>query len=258
VWFLNVKSIFRDAGYASFLQRPLVKSRRCKNCPKGNIRLAFCPVCSYVINLEFEPDLAEYTQAYESSLDFSPFFQHYARSLAKRLIERYNLYDKDIISIGSGRGRFLRLLCSLGNNRGIGFDPSYVESLGEAEDRVKFIKDLYSYRYSSYQADVFVCRQTFEHIHDPKGFLVMLRHAIKRDAVIFFEVLNAFSGGSLSGMSSTNIAPISHPSHFLTLFHLQVFVSVRLLKSSKVSSSVSTRFGLIDVCQELALNCQVK
>ena len=166
-----------------------------RNCPKGAIKLAFCPVCSFITNLTFEPGRLEYTQAYENPLHFSPRFQDYTRSLATRLVKRYNLYNKDIIEIGCGKGYFLTLLCELGNNRGVGFDPTYVEQEkhSEAKNRVKFIKDFYSERYGNYKGDLIVCRQTLEHIQNPKGFLNMLRQTISNrlNTYIFFEVPNA-------------------------------------------------------------------
>jgi hypothetical protein len=59
------------------------------------------------------------------------------------LIERYDLYGKDIIEIGCGQGEFLTLLCELGGNRGVGFDPAYISEHheSEAQDRVTSIKD---------------------------------------------------------------------------------------------------------------------
>ncbi|GAF94206.1 unnamed protein product, partial [marine sediment metagenome] len=80
--------------------------------------------------------------------------------MASRLIKRYNLYEKDIIEIGCGKGDFLLLLCELGNNRGFGFDPSYENerSNSEVAGQITFIRDFYSERYASYQADLIYCR----------------------------------------------------------------------------------------------------
>jgi SAM-dependent methyltransferase len=165
------------------------------NCPKGDIRLAFCPVCTYIVNLAFDPDRVEYTSRYENSLYFSPRFQDYTRSLAKRLIERCKLYDKQVISIGCGKGEFLLMLCELGNNSGVGFDPSYIEQNQhyKVKDRVKFVQDFYSERYKDYQGDLIECSQTLEHIQNPKSFLSMLRNIIgdRLSTYVFFEVPNA-------------------------------------------------------------------
>src|SRR3989304_3717247 len=95
------------------------------NCTKGDIKLAFCGECGLIWNLKFEEAIMEYTGPYDNSLHFSLVYQDYARSVADRLVKSYHLYRKTIIEIGSGRGDFLSMLCTAGNNRGIGFDPSF-------------------------------------------------------------------------------------------------------------------------------------
>jgi 2-polyprenyl-3-methyl-5-hydroxy-6-metoxy-1,4-benzoquinol methylase len=165
-----------------------------QNCPRGAIRLAFCPVCSFVTNLKFDPDKIKYTNSYGNPLHFSQRFRVYVVSLAQRLIERYNLYDKKIIEIGCGTGYFLTLLCELGNNYGVGFDPAYSEKGHAAtSNRVNVIQDTYSKHYDNYQAEFIVCRQTLEHIQNPKGFLKALRRTSGNQPIIymFFEVPNA-------------------------------------------------------------------
>jgi SAM-dependent methyltransferase len=164
-----------------------------QNCPKGDIRLAFCQECGFITNLAFNPKLLEYSEAYDNSLHFSSVFQEYARSLATRLIERYNIYDQDVIEIGCGKGDFLALLCEIGNNRGIGFDPSYENQRfdSKAAERITFIQDFYSERYAHYQGDLICCRYVFEHIDQPTDFLKMVRRTIgSREAVVYFEVPN--------------------------------------------------------------------
>ena len=165
-----------------------------QHCPKGEIKLAFCRVCGSITNLAFEPTRLQYQQAYENSLHFSPFFQEYARSVASRLIKRYNLHNKDVIEIGCGKGDFLLLLCELGDNRGVGFDPSYDSQPNDSEagEQITFIRDFYSERYASHQADLICCRYVLEHIHNPTDFLNMLRRMIGEhsDTVVFFEVPN--------------------------------------------------------------------
>ena len=55
------------------------------------------------------------------------------------------MHNKNIIEIGCGSGEFIKLLCELGNNKGIGFDPSYKEDRNKS-DKVKFIKGRLSYQ----------------------------------------------------------------------------------------------------------------
>ena len=164
------------------------------SCPKGSIRLALCRDCGFIFNTSFDPGLLEYSERYENTLDFSPRFQEYARSLAERLIERYDLHGRTVIEIGCGKGDFLLLLCKMGNNSGIGFDPSY-EDRPEAELDgldVRFIKDRYSETYVHYAADLIYSRHMLEHLADPRRFLDTIRSSIgDRCTAVFFEVPNA-------------------------------------------------------------------
>ena len=165
-----------------------------QQAPRGDIRLGFCQECSHIFNLAFKPELMEYNQAYENSLHFSPRFQSYAESLARHLIDRYQLYDKDIIELGCGQGDFLRLLCEFGNNRGVGFDPSYMpeQNSEAATQQITFIQDFYSERYTNYKADLMCCRHVLEHIQHPRDFLSNVRRSIgdRPGTVVFFEVPN--------------------------------------------------------------------
>jgi SAM-dependent methyltransferase len=162
--------------------------------PKGDVRLGFCGDCGHVFNLVFDPALIEYTQDYENSLHFSPRFQSYAEWLAARLVDRHDLHNRDIIEIGCGKGDFLKLLCELGGNRGVGFDPSYVpeQGVGEAAERITVIQDLYSERYANYKADFICCRHVLEHVQSPGDFLTTVRRAIgdRSGTPVFFEVPN--------------------------------------------------------------------
>lgn len=165
--------------------------------PKAEMRLAVCGECGHLFNRAFNPNLMTYTQDYENSLHFSPHFQRYAASLATKLIQRYDLHGKDIIEIGCGSGDFLTLLCKLGNNRGIGFDPGPLhEPLDKKQSgRITFIRDVYSDRYAHFTADLICFRHVLEHFHDPMDFLGMLRRAVasRPNAVLFAEVPNVQS-----------------------------------------------------------------
>jgi SAM-dependent methyltransferase len=183
--------------------------------PMGEMRLGFCGNCGHIFNVAFDPSLIEYTQDYENSLHFSPRFRSYAESLAARLVERYDLHDKDIIEIGCGTGEFLSLLCQMGGNRGIGFDPSYVPEPDPDHKaaRVTFIRDVYSERYADYKADFVCCRQVLEHIESPRDFLVSVRQAIgnRLGTAVFFEVPNAMF--TLRDLGIWDLI-YEHPSYF--------------------------------------------
>jgi len=165
-----------------------------RNCPRGDIKLAFCDNCGFITNTAFDLNQLNYSQEYENSLHYSARFQEYATSLANQLIERHNLHGKDIIEIGCGKGDFLISLCEQENNRGVGFDPSYVPRSEHARfgEQVQFVQDFYSERYKDYRADLVCCRHTLEHVPDPNDLLRPLRRALGdcANTVAFFEVPN--------------------------------------------------------------------
>ena len=164
------------------------------NAPIGEIRLAICTICSHVFNLKFDPSLMHYDQPYDNSLFFSPRFKEYAKWQADRLIQTYKITKKNIIEIGSGKGDFLELICELGDNRGVGFDPSYFPKPGTQirSERVEYIKDYFSEPYAGLPADLIYSRHTLEHIERPVEFLSSLRKTIgeRIHTMLFLEVPN--------------------------------------------------------------------
>ncbi len=166
-----------------------------KAYPRGNIRLGFCPACGFISNLAFDPALTEYSGRYEETQGFSPTFNAFHRALAERLIEKYDLYDKDIIEIGCGKGEFLMLLCELGGNRGVGFDPGVQTDRikGSATQRVRFVPDFYSEQHAHHQGDFVACKMTLEHIHPVGDFIATVRRAIgaRVGTNVFFQIPEA-------------------------------------------------------------------
>jgi len=158
---------------------------------RGDVRLAFCPHCGFIQNTAFNPGSVDYTQRTEETQAFSGTFNAFAQNLARSLVERYELYDKQILEIGGGKGEFLLLLCELGHNSGVGIDPSYVPDRlkGPALERIEFIREFYDERYEG-GADFIACRHTLEHVPDVGRFVSLVRKTAERSSapVVFFEV----------------------------------------------------------------------
>src|ERR1700751_1211363 len=99
------------------------------------------------------------------------------------------MHGKNVIEVGCGNGEFLSLVCELGNNRGIGFDPSFIAGRAnlKAGKEIAIIPDYSSERYGEHAADFLMCRHVLEHIAKPQRFLRSLRAALsgKSDAAIF-------------------------------------------------------------------------
>ncbi|MGH3111912.1 MAG: class I SAM-dependent methyltransferase [Gaiellaceae bacterium] len=160
--------------------------------PRGTLRLAFCPDCGFITNTAYDAALQDYGVAYEETQGFSPRFRDFARTLAQRWIERNDLRGKTVLEIGCGKGEFLSLLCELGENRGIGVDPAFVEERlsTEAGDRLRFIRDLYDERYAHLETDAVVCRHTLEHIAPVADFLALVRRTLgdRSGTLVLFDL----------------------------------------------------------------------
>lgn len=163
-----------------------------KGYPRGRVDLGFCSECGFISNVAFDNTLTEYSSRYEETQGFSPTFNAFHKKLAERLVERYDLRGKDIIEIGCGKGEFLNLICQLGGNRGIGFDPGYVEGRGDLQDidDVQFVKDFYSEKYADQKGDFVCCKMTLEHIPATAEFMGKVQHSAdkQRGSIIFFQI----------------------------------------------------------------------
>ncbi|MFY7803749.1 MAG: class I SAM-dependent methyltransferase [Limnoraphis robusta] len=160
--------------------------------PSGDVVLGFCEHCGFITNIKFDSKWSAYAPNYEDQQSFSPTFNKFALDLANNLIKKYDLHNKDIVEIGCSKGDFLLLLCELGNNRGVGIDPSVVPGRvqSEAAQRVKFIQDYYSEKHAEYVGDFICCRHTLEHIQPTFEFIKTVRRSIgdRTHIPVFFEI----------------------------------------------------------------------
>lgn len=158
--------------------------------PKRDITLAFCSNCGFIFNSTFDTTIDYYTQGYEDQQGFSQTWLKYQTGITERFIDKYGIRDKDIIEIGCGKGDYLQLICKLGNNRGIGIDPSYVSGRSETNPNVKFIKEFYSEKHGELPVDVIVCKHTMEHIYDTYNFVKNIKqwNTKEKEILAFIEV----------------------------------------------------------------------
>lgn len=160
-------------------------------CPTRRLRLAHCPACGFITNTAFAFDTQQLTANYEASQGCSPTFNAFAKSLAKRWAQTYQLAGKDALEIGCGKGEFITLLCEAAGCRGVGIDPTLNPARlpNDLGGRVRFIADFYSDKYAGLPADFVCCRHTLEHIPETAAFLGMIRRAIggRPKVIVGFE-----------------------------------------------------------------------
>ncbi|MAT42396.1 MAG: SAM-dependent methyltransferase [Anaerolineaceae bacterium] len=159
---------------------------------KGDVNLAFCENCGFITNISFQKDLIEYSSRYEETQGFSGTFTKFHNRLANYLIDKYDLRGKKIVEIGCGKGEFIALLCEMGQNYGIGIDPTFLPDRKPEikQGEVEYIADWYSKKYADLDASLYICKMTLEHIPQTNEFLSMVRETIgnRKDAKVFFQV----------------------------------------------------------------------
>ena len=171
---------------------PTVKSALA--CARGDIDLVFSPSNGLIYNLEFCADQMAYDVEYENALHHSPRFQQFAQDLAERLVARHNLRNKRVLEIGCGDGFFLQKICEVGNNEGLGFDPTCSPDLEHVtnDERVTIEQDYFEPGVTTFRPQLVCCRHVLEHIPDPVSFLTELRKMDQLSgAAFYFEVPDA-------------------------------------------------------------------
>jgi SAM-dependent methyltransferase len=156
--------------------------------PTGDLELAVCHPCGFVYNTLADPHRSTYSDLYEETQGYSARFREFARSLAGRWVDKYDIHGRDILEVGCGKGEFLALMCEIGGNRGVGVDPSAIpERLQTAAD-VTLLPEFFAEKHAEIPADVVVCRHTLEHIGPVADFVRLIRRVIgdrSRTTVLF-------------------------------------------------------------------------
>jgi SAM-dependent methyltransferase len=143
-------------------------------------------------NLLFDHELLDYSSDCEEPQHYSSHFNAFARRLAKRWVDDYDINEKTILEIGCGQGKFLEIFSGIGSSRGIGIDPACdpARVRGKGDPSLRFISDHFSSKYHELEADVVCCRHTLEHIADTGRFVQDLRSYIgdRRNTLVLFEL----------------------------------------------------------------------
>ena len=159
--------------------------------PRGDLRLSVCQDCGFIFNRAFAPTQSMYGENYENTQACSPSFDGYMDKLVRHLVKDRNVRDCQVVDVGCGNGLFLRKLVNYegAQNRGIGFDPSYVGNESELEGRLRFVTRYYDAESADVPADVVVCRHVIEHVPRPLDLLHNIKRALANSpgARVFFE-----------------------------------------------------------------------
>ena len=162
---------------------------RALNFPIGDIVLACCHKCGFIFNAAWDSERTIYSDLYEETQGFSPTFNAFNRAIAEEFISSYDIRGKTVLEIGCGKGEFLSLICKLGGNRGIGYDPSFVPARQGPEQNVRFVREFFTEDTRETAPDLLCCKMTLEHVGQTHRFLATVRSvANRKDSLIFFQI----------------------------------------------------------------------
>jgi SAM-dependent methyltransferase len=163
-------------------------------CELGDIILQHCRVCGHIWNSSFDPDKLGFDADYDFSQYYSAVYRDYIAGSIERLNSRYGLAGKTALDIGCGKGDYLRMLLRAGVARGIGFDPTFVDTGLDAGEhgRITIYRKNYGREDCDLKPDLVTCRSVLQYVHDPRAFLRSLRDTLdgQLDTIVYFEVPN--------------------------------------------------------------------
>jgi hypothetical protein len=163
--------------------------RQALDFPTGDIALVVCKACGFIFNAAWDAEKTTYSDQYEETQGFSPTFNKFNQVLAVELINDYDIRGKTVLEIGCGKGDFLSLICRLGGNQGVGYDPSFVPDRQRTQQAVRFVREFFSEETKELAPDLLCCKMTLEHIGQTHRFLTSVRAVAHRpDSVIFFQI----------------------------------------------------------------------
>jgi SAM-dependent methyltransferase len=152
---------------------------------KVMISLYGCKDCQFVFNANFDISKIVYSSNYDNSQENSEYIQDYLQELAKRLIEKYDLKNKNVIEVGCGKGYFLKILYDLGVKNIKGFDPTYIDNDSEIDKLV--IKYFFNKETAKEKADFIICRHVLEHVPNPREFVSLIEGCLSENGTMYFE-----------------------------------------------------------------------
>ncbi|MGB8477017.1 MAG: class I SAM-dependent methyltransferase [Candidatus Acidiferrum sp.] len=165
------------------------------NCELGDITLELCRNCGHVWNSSLDPGKIALGPDYDSSEYYSDTYREYVSSSIDRLESRYKLTGKTALEIGCGKGDYLRMLIAAGFAKGIGFDPTFVETGFSEESRrhITIYRKNFGPEDSALKPDLIACRSVLQYFPKPRDLLRCIRAALedRLDTVVYFEVPNA-------------------------------------------------------------------
>ncbi|MHA6963339.1 class I SAM-dependent methyltransferase [Zobellella denitrificans] len=187
----HLDSLLQRSGVPVHQNLLVADADAARQVTQGELDMRVCRDCGFVFNAAFDPAKLDYGQDYDNTQTHSAYFDDYLNDLVEHLVQDRGVRQHTIVEVGCGKGGFLtKLLTWPGtDNRGIGFDPSYVGPPTALDGRLHFHRRFYDESCADTPAEVVICRHVIEHVPDPLALLRSVRSALAAapDARVFFE-----------------------------------------------------------------------
>ena len=191
----DTHSFFRIDKIPAFCHGLSDTKQQATSVRRADLELCLCSKCDLIFNALFDEKVICYSDAhsYDNAQHFSPRFKQFLDATATRLSKRFALWNKTILEIGCGDAYFLDLLARLGNNRGIGVEPTWDDLKAVGISSQVVVHSDWSHVPSEQRfADFVVSRHVLEHIVEPKPFLGRIYESLRRDeGSLYLEVPNS-------------------------------------------------------------------
>lgn len=182
----NLKFIYRFEKAPVFNHVFFDSREEAKKAKSGAIELFGCKKCGLIFNAVFSSRLARYTEHYDNTQNYSQYFTSFSDKLARDLVKKYKLQEKNVVEVGCGKGNFVETLYDLGVKKMLGFDPAYVNYSPKIDRLV--VKKYFNKNTVKTKADFIICRHTLEHIPNPKEFIASIVSCLVEDGKMYFEM----------------------------------------------------------------------
>ncbi len=160
-----------------------------RDCPRGDLLLAYCRTCGFVWNTAFDPSRLTYDAHYDNQQGWSGAFRAYMTGIAQRLVREQGLSGATVLEVGCGKGDFLNLLLDAGIGAGVGVDSSYEGPLETRGGRLRFLPEYLRGPVAGLKPQLVVSRHVVEHVPRPMDLLRTLAAQVETtpNALVFIE-----------------------------------------------------------------------
>ena len=171
------------------------KQNTALNLKRYPLQVGFCS-CNHLTAINKISPKERYTKFdYSYTSDNSPISKNHFYQIAKTIIEKFKLKDKDsIIEVGSNDGTFLKYIKQLSNINVLGVDPSKFMCNLANKKKIKTYNNFFDLKNSRIiknkygNFDLLYAANVFNHVDNPDDFLKGCSQVLKNNGLIVLEV----------------------------------------------------------------------